>query len=148
MAQYILPLVIGLGLFALGWFQYRKALASRAWPAVAGRILAAKVESETTQGDEDTADSTTYYPAIQYEYEVGSATLRGSDIAFDRRGYPTARAAEKALLAFPVGSSVQVFYDPANPGKCVLERKSVTGLPLMVIGGLIALVTIATALTR
>jgi len=148
MAQYILPFVLGLGLFLLGWFQYRKALASRAWPAVAGRILAAKVESETTRGDEDSADSTTYYPAVQYEYQVGSATLRGSEIAFDRRGYQKTQAAEKALLAFPVGSSVQVFYDPANPGKCVLERKSVTGLPLMAIGGLIALVTLATAVTR
>jgi len=148
MAPFIIPVVLGVGLFLLGWFQYRKTLASRAWPAVAGRMLAAKVESETNRGDEDTADSTTYYPAIQYEYEVGSATFRGSDIAFDRRGYQKPQAAERALLAFPVGSSVQVFYDPTRPGTCVLERKSSTGLPLMLIGGLIALVTIVTALTR
>lgn len=148
MAPFIIGVIVGVGIFLLGWFQYRKTLASRTWPAVAGRILAANVASETNRGDADTADSTTYYPAIQYEYEVGSATFRGSDIAFDRRGYPRAKTAEKAMLAYPVGLSVQVFYDPAKPGKCVLERKSSTGLPLMAIGGLIALVTIVTALTR
>jgi len=37
MAPFIIPVVLGVGLFLLGWFQYRKTLASRAWPAVAGR---------------------------------------------------------------------------------------------------------------
>ena len=146
MGQFIIAAVVGLGLFLLGWFQYRKTLTSRTWPSVPGRLLAAKVEWETTRGDQDTADSTTFYPAIQYEYEVGSATFRGSMIAFDRRGYQKRQTAEKALLGFPVGSSVQVFYDPARPGECVLERKSSTGLPLMVIGGVIVLVVIASAL--
>src|SRR5512133_3281629 len=135
MASLIL-VVVGVGLFLLGWFQFRKAQASQSWPAVAGRIVAAKVLSETSQGDEDSADSTTYYPAVQYEYQVGSATFHGNRIAFGRRGYAMPKTAEKVLQAFPVGGSVQVFHDPARPGDSVLERKSSTGLPLMIIGGL------------
>jgi hypothetical protein len=148
MAAFIVTIVIGVGLFLLGWFQYRKARASRAWPAVAGRILSAKVESETSRGDEDSPDSTSYFPAVEYEYQVGSAAFRGNQIEFGRRVYSKPQDADKALLAFPVGSSVQVFHHPARPGACVLERKASAGWPLMVIGGLIALVGVLTAVTR
>ncbi|MEI6666646.1 MAG: DUF3592 domain-containing protein [Acidobacteriota bacterium] len=146
MATFIVPLVIGVGLFLLGFFNYRKAQASQSWPSVSGRIVAARVESETTHGDADSADSTSYYPAIQYEYQVGSALLRGSSIAFDRRGYARQSSADKALLAYQVGASAQVYYNPAKPNDCVLERKASSGLPLMIIGAVIALIVVVAAI--
>jgi hypothetical protein len=149
MALFIIPAVIAVGLFLLGWFRYRKTQASGTWPAVAGRMLAAKVESTTIPGDEDAAEMTTYFLAVQYEYEVGAATFYGSRIAFDRRGYRVQPAAEKALMAYPVGGSVRVFYNPARPGECVLERTTSSGLPLMLIGGLIGLAAaVVAAITR
>lgn len=136
MSQYIAPSVIGLLLFLFGWFQFRKVRASRSWPSVQGRIVAAKVDSSVSRGGEDEADTTSFFPAIQYEYQVGSELYRSDRIAFNQTAYQNNQKAEQALRAFPVGGIVQVFYNPAQPSAAVLERKAPAGLVLMVLGAL------------
>lgn len=148
MAQFLVPALLGLGLFLLGWFQFRRARASRSWPAVTGRIVDAKVESETSQGDSENPDSTSFFPAIQYEYQVGAQAYRASRIAFDRKSYPKPQLASQALQAFPAGAEVLVYYDPAKPGDAVLQRTNSTGTVLMAVGGLIVVLGIAAALKR
>ena len=145
MASFVISL-LGLGLFLIGWFQYRKLRASRSWPSTPGRILAGRVESETQRGGEDEADSTSYYPHIEYEYTVGATTYRSHSIRFDRRGYSRPKAAAEALAAYPVGRPVDVFYDPAKPADAVLERKNSGGIVLIVLGAVLVLVALATAL--
>jgi hypothetical protein len=135
--EYMAPGVIGAGLFALGWFQYRKVRASRNWPSTVGRILSGRVGTGVESGGEDEADTTSYYPAIQYEYQVAGQTYRGNDIAFNRKTYASQKQAEAALRVYPVGGDMLVYYDPRQPGRAVLERKASAGTALMVIGGLI-----------
>jgi hypothetical protein len=135
--EYVAPGVIGAGLFALGWFQYRKVRASRGWPCTGGRIVSGRVETGVESGGDDGADTTSYYPALQYEYQVDGRTYRGNDIAFNQRTYSSQKQAEAALRVYPEGVGVQVYYDPRQPGRAVLERKASAGTALMVIGGLI-----------
>lgn len=148
MTQFLVIGLVGVGLFLLGWFQFRKVSASRVWPAVPGRIIAARVEAETTRGSDDEADSTSYYPCIEYQYQVGPQTFRGTRIRFDRRGYARPKGAEQVLAALPIGRTVEVFYDPARPGEAVLERKNSTGMVLMIVGGGIAVLAVAAAVVR
>ena len=137
MIQLLLPALLGAGIFPIGWFQFRKVQASRSWPYTPGRIIAATTESSTTLGQQGEPDITSFHPAIQYEYVVENQYLRGSRIAFDQKTYSTPRKAQEALQAFQIGASVWVFYDPASPTQCVLERKSSSGTVLMIVGGVI-----------
>jgi len=146
MTQILVPALLGAGLFFFGWYQFRKVRASRSWPYTPGRILAATVQSETTRGQQDEADRTSFYPTIQYEYYVDSQRYVGSRIAFAVRSYSRRKAAEEALKAYQLGASVWVFFDPAKPAEAVLERKSPGGVLLMVVGGAIVLMGIAAAL--
>ena len=148
MSQFLFPALIGVGLFALGWWQRRKYRASLAWPSVSGRIVAAAVTAQTSPGDQDSADTTNFYPAVEYEYQVGQATLRGRTIALEERGYSNRKQAEAALAAFPAGGAVEVFYNPHNPSDAVLQRKASSGMVLMSIGGLIAVLGLLAAFTR
>ena len=143
MAQVIVPLLIGVGLLALGWFQFRKVMASRAWPAATGRIVAAKVGRETQQGDADEPDRTVFFPSIEYEYEAGGMRQRGNRIAFDQRTYSKPGEAEMVLEGFPVGGAVEVFYNPGKPGEAVLEKRGSSGVVLMAVGGLMSVLGLA-----
>jgi hypothetical protein len=141
--EYVGPGVVGAGLFALGWFQYRKVRASRGWPSTVGRMLSGRVETGVESGGDDGPDTTSYYPAIQYEYQVDGRTYRGNDIAFNRKTYSSQKQAEAALRVYPEGSDMLVYYDPRQPGRAVLERKASAGTVLMVIGGVIVVLVVA-----
>jgi hypothetical protein len=145
--EIVAPGVIGAGLFAIGWFQYRKVRASRSWPSTPGRIAGGKVEMVMQSSGDDDGERASYYPAIQYEYQVGGQTYRGGEIAFNQRTYSSQKEAEAALRNYPEGGGVQVYYDPRQPGRAVLERKASVGTVLMVIGALIVTLAIA-ALSR
>ena len=146
MIQILVPALLGAGLFLIGYLQFRKVHASHSWQYTPGRILSVKIESTTTRGNPDEPDLTSFFPVIQYEYVVDNQHYLGNRIAFSTRSYSRSKQAEEALKAFQVGASVWVFYDPAQPGQAVLERKAAGGTLLMVIGGAIVLVAIAAAL--
>src|SRR5262249_25301486 len=59
-------------------------------------------------------------PNIEYEFSVGAQTYRGARIAITDTSGPDAEA---ALDHYPVGKTVTVYYDPADPNNCVLERE-------------------------
>lgn len=142
MIQFLVPTLIGAGMFLFGWLQFRKVQASRSWPYTPGRIVAATVETSVTRGNPDEADSTSFHPSIQYEYVVNDQYFRSNKIAFDQKAYPTSGKAHEVLQAYQIGASVWVFYDPAKPAQCVLERKSSGGTMLMILGAVIAVLGI------
>jgi hypothetical protein len=146
MTQILVPALVGAVLFSIGLLHFRKVRASGSWPYTPGRILSAKVDSLTTRGGPDEADSTSFFPAIQYEYLVDNQRYLGDRIAFVGKSYASRKRAEEALQAFQVGASAWVFYDPAKPSKAVLERKASGGTMLMVLGGAIVLLAIVAAL--
>lgn len=60
-------------------------------------------------------------PVLRYRYEVAGSTFIGFRVAFS--GYGVSRAAmEQLIKPYPKGSTVKVFYDPADPASSVLDN--------------------------
>jgi hypothetical protein len=71
---------------------------------------------------------TIYRPAVSYEYEAAGQRYRGDRIAQSpgiNRGVPT--VAEKTVLRYPCGSTVDVQFNPKRPGESVLEPRVPAG---------------------
>jgi hypothetical protein len=100
----------------------RRASASRSWPVVTGKILAAGIEPRTSRSG-SSGYSTSYYPVVQYEYTVNGQRFLGNRITFGGDvGYGWTNMAQRQIANYVPNSNVAVFYDPNEPGNAVLER--------------------------
>ncbi|MFL5331418.1 MAG: DUF3592 domain-containing protein [Gemmataceae bacterium] len=131
------------------WIEVRRAMR---WPQTTGKVIANRVESSKKRpndpgydfGDTEVRND----PFVEYEYSVGGKKYRCHRITIGER---TADWELEGILArYPVGRSVIVYYDSADPYKAVLER-DIFGkmlwagfgcLMLFFIGGPLALVGI------
>jgi len=68
---------------------------------------------------------------------AAGALRSGSRVSVTDRGSPSRARAERRCTRYPEGARVTVFYDPAHPGRAVLERGVGSGpLALFAWGGL------------
>jgi hypothetical protein len=97
------------------WEAHRAA----AWPPADGRVVKSATEARRHQFSGE-ATTVTNVPAVEYEFAVAGTTYRGARIGIgeDSGGANT----EATLARYPVGATVTVYYDPADPTDCVLER--------------------------
>jgi hypothetical protein len=102
-------------------YAYARAIAFqiRAWsfPSVDGQMYDARVKSKP--GSRKTAP--TYWAVVRYIYLVDHKAYTGRDV---RRSLVTGTGPDtpkKIVAAYPEGSTVRVYYDPASPGDAVLE---------------------------
>jgi hypothetical protein len=101
-----------------------RATASRTWPSTQGQVIAARVD---VSSDSDRNDS--YSADIHYSYRVAGQEHTASRVAWGGRVSSGSRAAaDAAVIRYPVGSAVRVFYDPKEPGEAVLEPMATGGL--------------------
>jgi hypothetical protein len=109
------------------------------WAKTTGRIMRSGTEAKHS-GAAGRATKVSTVPAVEYEFAVGGQTWRGNRIAIreDIGGANTAAT----LARYPVGAVVSVYYDPADPAHCLLERE----LPKGIGKGLASLVAIVAAL--
>jgi hypothetical protein len=121
----VILLAVAALLIGIGWFSRQKVKASQAWPSTPGRIVGSGVE--VSSGSEG---GNVYRAVVTYRYQVGGQVFQnnrrvfGDTVSSSNRG-----AAERTAARFVAGSSVPVYYNPANPQDAVLERKSgVAGL--------------------
>ena len=91
--------------------------AAQSWRTTPGTITKSRVE--VTGGDH-----TSTMPGIYYEYQVGAVTYTGDQVKAGDKFYPhyTSRQCYDLVDKYPVGSEVQVFYDPEAPENAALER--------------------------
>jgi len=129
--------LMGSGLFSYGLYQKHKVRESQGWPQTTGTVTKADLVHETG------TDSSGYSIAVSYEYLVDGVRLAGNRIGFRQRSYLRKQRAETELARYPVGSDVEVFYDPAKPGDAVLARESVDGVLLIVSGIVLLAIAIA-----
>ncbi len=71
--------------------------------------------------DEDGDISTTYGATVQYKYLVDGQELRGNRRTFSNVRTSSVRNTQKILARYPLGGSVDVYYDPDDPSSSVLE---------------------------
>lgn len=74
--------------------------------------------------------------AVAYEFVADSKTVSGDKITV---GIAPADRVDETVKRYPVGAEVPVFYDPANPDDCVLERKPPVSLGCLWTGALVVL---------
>jgi hypothetical protein len=137
------PAIVGLGLFLLGLFQVRKLRASRNWLMAPGMVREVLVERQVAS---DPEDSDSYTPVVKYGFGVAGKPYLGTRIRFDAKAFQSDVAARKSVAGFRPGLPVTVFYNPANPADCVLERKNSAGWVLLILGAFIVLLALAAAL--
>ncbi|MGZ5872974.1 MAG: DUF3592 domain-containing protein [Bradyrhizobium sp.] len=96
-----------------------EARRAAAWPQAAGRIVKSTIEARRDQSAGE-ATTVTNVPVVEYEFAVAGTTYRGTRISIgeDSGGANT----DTTLARYPVAATVMVYYDPADPTDCVLER--------------------------
>jgi hypothetical protein len=121
-AATVLPM---LGIFGgIGWFLNKKSKEARAlkeeaknWASTTGKVVSSRVEVSG-------GDHTTVSPHIVFQYNVYGRDYSGSQIKAGDEHWASynSRAAYDIVDKYPVGTEVNVYYDPENPEQSALER--------------------------
>jgi hypothetical protein len=111
----------------------REVKRAASWKKASGRVVRSELVAETRQGKE------VQVPRIEYEYSVGFHKFVGKRVNFAE--VIAGAQAKEARARYPVGTAVQVHYNPAKPDESVIERE----LPPFVhaIWGVVAVMTAA-----
>ncbi|MFN6110986.1 MAG: DUF3592 domain-containing protein [Planctomycetota bacterium] len=88
---------------------------SQSWVTTECTVVESQIEE--VQGDE----STSYVPAIRYEYQVNGRTQSANRYSFFSGG-GSRKGAKKIVARYPIGSKHPCYYDPAQPDEAVLLR--------------------------
>lgn len=117
-----IPLVLFGG---VGYFLYKcnqQSTATRqlaqSWPSTSGTVLMSSVQSKTSGRSHST------YPVVVYQYEVNGKSYQSQNIKAGEQ-YMSVRVigqAQETVARYPIGASVTVYYNPANPAESALER--------------------------
>jgi hypothetical protein len=112
------------------------------WPSTEGTVESSEVKSEIRETREDnrTRRRREYFAEVVYQFEVDGRSYRGQRLRFASVVSDSPAAAERDVAAHPVGSSVRVYYDPAQPEESVLDRSFATSSFLLPSFGLVLLV--------
>jgi hypothetical protein len=135
-----IPLILifgGVGVFLIVFSlrTQKKADSGQSWPGTTGTILRTEVRQSQGIADEHGVSQTVYYPAVEFEYQVGEQTFKGDKIAFgDRPTYKSQSEAASLLSIYRVSNQVRVYYNPANPSGAILERKPPSGRLGLTVG--------------
>ena len=118
----IVPILVlgGVGFFLYKRSQQSKAAiqAAQSWLSTSGTVLISTVQSKRS------GNSTTVFPVVVYQYEVDGKGYQGKTIKAGEQ-YLNVRIygqAQETSARYPVGASVTVYYNPANPAESALER--------------------------
>jgi hypothetical protein len=118
----VVPIVIVVG---LGIFLYRrnqqKTVAREAtltWSSTMGTVLSSSVYTKRT------GRSISTYPVVIYQYTVEGKIYQSKIIKAGEQfvNIRLSGDAQATVARYPIGASVMVYYDPANPADSALER--------------------------
>ena len=119
-----------LGSFSVGTgiICYRRGRASWNWPKAAGTIVRATIRW----------DGEHYSPEIKYRFTVDGQEHTADTVSYTARQVSGSRAghelARNAIVRYPAGLQVDVFYDPSRPSHAVFERGSKIGDAVLAAG--------------
>ncbi|USO00160.1 MAG: DUF3592 domain-containing protein [Phycisphaeraceae bacterium] len=92
-----------------------KQVHAESYPTVEGQVTAARID-ESSDGE----GGTTYQPAITYTYRVAGTPFENDRVRYGQVGSSDRRDSKKVLDRFPVGATVDVYFNPDNPADSVL----------------------------
>jgi hypothetical protein len=91
---------------------YYKQLESRHFPSATGKITHSELQTHTS------SKGTSYFAIINYVYKVGGQTFMGDRLAFSED--EPALSPQTIIQSHPLGSAVQIYYNPRNPDESLL----------------------------
>jgi hypothetical protein len=115
--------VIGFAVLLYGRRAMRLARESVGWPTVEAQVIRSIVEEQVSTARSPSGVLETivsYFPEVEYEYDVEGITYTSSRILFVRVNYPKEQA-EAVVARYAPGSKVTAYVDPRNPRLAVLE---------------------------
>ena len=109
-------------LLASAWRDERRKLRrSLTWSQAPGTVVDSTVRRYV--GEYEGAESISYAPQVGYEYWVNGKKLTGRRVRFGGESqWGFAKVAARRLGGYRMDVPVTVYYDPADPRECVLER--------------------------
>jgi len=130
----------GVVMMFLEWPVLREALRSSRWPTVQGRVITSEFEEGPLEGRY--IRTTTGRAVVSYQYQFSGHELTGNRIFVGDKEFGSAYEAQRRVRHYYPGVTVEVFVDPNNPTRAVLERglsakqvgKFVLGAFLLAIG--------------
>lgn len=103
----------------------RQGLQSLTWPATSGTVTDSRVSWDLSGG------KSRYSARVEYAYTVDGREYRSGQRTY-RSSEPTETYALSVVARLPQGQGVRVHYDPAAPGRAVLEP----GTDVFILGAL------------
>jgi hypothetical protein len=94
------------------------ARAAKGWSRVEGEIIASGVDLPPTHTSDDATDAAA---VVRYRYHAGGAVHENDRIGFGGPSLTTRMLAAKHAARYPIGAKVDVYVDPRNPARAVLE---------------------------
>jgi hypothetical protein len=126
--------LIGIVVATAGMISLQPALRSVRWPSVPGEVISAKIIQQDGRQQLQ----------LRYRYRIGDKVYTGRRISYHGgRSLPglPGEQASAALKRYQPGSMPRVYYDPADPGRTVLEPGAGAAIYLPLgIGGLLFIV--------
>lgn len=130
-ALIFLPMAVMLAALILnGFLKVRQA---RGWAQAQGRITRSRMASRSPPAGNEIG-RTENVPDVTYSFSVRGRNYQGNRVSLGNISGPFA---DEALKRYPVGATVTVYYDPADPDSNVLERDAPKGI-VKGCGGVIA----------
>ena len=122
MLMFLIPVLIGIGMFVMAMVSLQRAKNSAFWRSTNGKILSAKIvqseRSSSGQGKE-----TVYTPKISYTYTVNDQEYISERIKImSDYSSSSIKAVQKIIQKYRPDSEVMVYYDPAKPKRAILEK--------------------------
>ena len=118
--------------------------AARNWDKIEGVITVSEVDQPAAHVSDDLNDAT---PIVRYRYRAGGEDLENDQVAIGGQPLMTRVLAGKLVGRYPVGAHVDVYVDPNNPKKALLEPaelRNVAGVTAFtMVFGVVAAVLIA-----
>jgi len=110
---------VGLTLIVFGVRELLEGLRTRAWPRAPGAITVSRLE----EGPRDRWFIRQYRSVLSYAFDAGGKTWTGHRITVDSNGHDLSYlgSARARIDRYPVGAQVDVYFDPSDPSKTVLE---------------------------
>ena len=103
-------------------WKYIEVWQARSWIAAPGRILSSKsVDRVVKRPGVDNGSESRNFADVTYEFQIGSQKHRGTRVTVGE-DLGNGDVAE-TLIRYPTGKNVTIYYNPANPEQCVIERE-------------------------
>jgi hypothetical protein len=94
---------------------YQLAKNSEHWPTTIGKVLYHRINTSSSRY------STYYSPIIKYSYSVEDKDYTSETIRYPGVNFKKYSQAADFVSQYPIGSQIEIYYDPTNPSLSCLE---------------------------